>query len=162
MQPEEVSSILDIIPQQGMVLEIGTFHGMTAAIWAAERPNVIFFSVDPMRWRRAGLKWYVNRRDNMRLLTGTIDDLAVLKVAAAFDVIVVDGDHTHAACYHDLEVGLPLLKPAGRFVVHDYAKGTLRRTCARGVVHGVTDFCKTYGYRIDRVIETTAFLEKLS
>lgn len=96
----------------------------------------------------------------MRLLTGTIDDLAMLGVAAVFDVIVVDGDHSYASCFHDLEIGFGLLKPTGRIVVHDYAKGMLRRTCARGVILGVNDFCRTYRYKVDRVIETTAFLEK--
>ena len=32
MQPEEVTAILDIIPEKGIVLEIGTFHGVTASL----------------------------------------------------------------------------------------------------------------------------------
>jgi hypothetical protein len=158
MLQDEVDAILDIIPQSGVVLEIGTFHGLTVSKWAVERPNVIFFSIDPLHRRGAGLKWYENRKPNMRLLTGTIDDLELLKARNIFDVVVVDGDHSHIACRNDLEKGLALIKPKCPFAVHDYAKGTLRRTTARAVIRAVDEFCNIHSYRIDNVIGTTAFL----
>jgi predicted O-methyltransferase YrrM len=159
MLPEEYEAILDIIPQKGIVLEIGTFHGLTVSRWASERPNIIFFSVDPLQRRGAGLKWYENRKPNMRLLTGTIGDLELLNARHAFDVIIVDGDHSYAACHNDLETGLSLIKPKCPFAVHDYAKGTLRRTTARAVIRAVDDFCNIHRYKIDSVIGTTAFLK---
>jgi hypothetical protein len=159
MLQAEVDAILDIIPQSGVVLEIGTFHGLTVSKWAIERPDVIFFSIDPLHRRGAGLKWYENRKPNMRLLTGTIDDLELLKARSIFDVVVVDGDHSYIACRNDLEKGLALIKPRCPFAVHDYTKSTLRRTTARAVVRAVNDFCNTYDYKIDRIIGTTAFLE---
>ncbi|MCK9558109.1 MAG: class I SAM-dependent methyltransferase [Candidatus Cloacimonetes bacterium] len=160
MQPDEYEAILETIPHNGMVLEVGTFHGLTVSNWALQRPNTIFFSIDPLHWERSGLKWYENRRSNMRLLTGTTSDLETLKVTALFDVIFIDGDHDYLPCYRDLNICVKLIKSDGTLAVHDYAKGTLRRTTARAVVRAVRDFCRAYNYRIKKVVNTTAFLEK--
>jgi predicted O-methyltransferase YrrM len=159
MLPEEIEAILEIIPAHSIVLEIGTFHGVTVAQWAAARPDSIFFSIDPLHWKRAGLKWYENRLPNMRLLTGTVDDLLLLRVAPTFDIIIVDGDHSYCSCYRDLEVSLLVMKPGSTIAVHDFAKATLRRTAARAVIRAVKDFCKSHNYEVARVIGTTAFLE---
>jgi len=161
MLPEEIEAIQAIIPQKGIVLEIGTFHGVTVSTWAAARPDVTFLSVDPLLWKRAGLRWYENRRPNMRLLTGTVDDLMALRVAAIFDVVIVDGDHDYIPCYHDLESTYTLIKPGGSIAVHDYVKGRLRRTAARAVIRATNDFCRRYRYKIARTIGSTAFLEEI-
>ena len=160
MLPEELGVLLSLIPQKGNVLEIGTFHGLTAAHLAAKNPDVLFFSVDPLHWKRAGLKWYENRQPNMRLLTGTSTDLMVLKTGRVFDLIVVDGDHSYKACYNDLKVSSKLIKPGCVIAVHDYAKGTLRRTVARAVVRAVNHFCDRHKYKINDVVGTMAILER--
>jgi predicted O-methyltransferase YrrM len=159
MLQEEIEAILDIIPQEGIVLEIGTFHGVTVSKWAIERPNVTFFSIDPLHWKRAGLKWYENRQPNMRLLTGTSDDLMVLQVGRIFDLIIVDGDHSYNACYNDLKISNKLIKSGCPIVVHDYARGTLRRTVARAVVQAVNHFCRIWKYKIRQIVGTMAILE---
>lgn len=161
MLRSEIQAILDVIPQQGMVLEIGTFHGLTVSKWAAQRPGVVFISVDPLLWRSAGLKWYENRRPNMRLVTGTVDDLVVLTVGAVFDLAVVDGDHAFDACRHDLEVCKTLVKPDGILVAHDYAVAAGKRP-QKEVKPAVDAFCTEHGYRIDHVVGTTAFLQQIS
>ena len=155
----EFQAILDVIPQQGVVLEIGTFHGLTVSRWAAERPNVTFLSVDPLLWKRAGLKWYENRRPNMRLVTGTVDDLLMMKVNSVFDLAIIDGNHAHDPCYHDLEACLTLVKPNGLLVAHDYASAAGIRP-QRKVKPAVDAFCEKNTYRVDRVVGTTAFLQK--
>jgi predicted O-methyltransferase YrrM len=159
MLRSEIQAILDVIPQQGVVLEIGTFHGLTVSKWAIQRPGVVFVSVDPLRWRSAGLKWYDNRRPNMRLMTGTVDDLVLLAVGAIFDVAVVDGDHAFDACHHDLEVCRTLIKPDGVLVAHDYAVAAGKRP-QKEVKPAVDAFCEKHGYRIDLVVGTTAFLRQ--
>lgn len=161
MLVEEYEAILERLPNTGKVLEIGTFHGVTVSLWAMARPGVTFYSIDPLLWRRAGLKWYENRKPNMRLLTGTVDDLIELGVSTKFDAIIVDGDHSYNSCHRDLEVSSTLIKPDGLFAVHDFAKGTLRRTIARAVVRAVEDFCKSDDYGIDDIIGTTAFLKRM-
>ncbi|MHC4712975.1 MAG: class I SAM-dependent methyltransferase [Planctomycetota bacterium] len=40
--------------------------------------------------------------------------------ANQFDLIHVDGDHSEAACIHDLEMGLAACKPGGLVVIDDY------------------------------------------
>jgi predicted O-methyltransferase YrrM len=159
MLPEELDMLFSLIPQKGSVLEIGTFHGMTAAQLAIKNPNVWFFSVDPLHWKRAGLKWYENRQPNMRLITGTSSDLMVLKVGRVFDLIIVDGDHSYSACYNDLKISSKLIKAGCPIVVHDYAKGTLRKTVARAVVRAVNHFCNRTKYKIREIVGTMAILE---
>lgn len=162
MLVEEYEAILERLTDTGKVLEIGTFHGVTVSLWATARPGITFFSIDPLLWKRAGLKWYENRKPNMRLLTGTIDDLIELGVSTKFDAIIVDGDHSYNSCHRDLEVSATLIKPNGLFAIHDFAKGTLRRTTARAVVRAVQDFCKSHDYDIDYIVGTTAFLKKIN
>jgi predicted O-methyltransferase YrrM len=160
MLPEELETLLNLVPQRGVVLEIGTFHGVTAAQLAAKNPDVWFFSVDPLHWKRAGLKWYENRQPNMRLLTGTSDDLMVLKVGRIFDLIIVDGDHSYGTCYNDLKISSKLIKPGCVIVVHDYARGMLRKTVARAVVRAVNRFCSRSKYKIREIVGTMAILEE--
>jgi predicted O-methyltransferase YrrM len=159
MLPEELDLLFSLIPPKGIVLEIGTFHGATVAQLAIKNPDVTFYSIDPLHWKRAGLKWYDNRQPNMRLLTGTSDDLVVLQTGRVFDLIIVDGDHSYDACYSDLKISSKLIKPGCLIVVHDYAKGTLRRTLARAVVRAVNHFCRIWKYKIRQVVGTMAVLE---
>ncbi|MFA5766900.1 MAG: class I SAM-dependent methyltransferase [Candidatus Paceibacterota bacterium] len=159
MLPEELDALFNLVPKEGVVLEIGTFHGATVAQLAIRNPGVLFYSVDPLFWKRAGLKWYENRQPNMRLLTGTSADLMVLKTGRVFDLIIVDGDHSYDACYNDLKASEKLIKSGCPIAVHDYARGTLRKTLARAVVHAVNHFCRVRRYKIREIVGTMAILE---
>jgi len=45
---------------------------------------------------------------------------------AEFDILLIDGDHTHEGCQHDLETYWPHLKPGGVMVVDDYGCDSVR------------------------------------
>ncbi len=53
-----------------------------------------------------------------------------------FDVVFIDGDHSYEGCLGDLRATLPLVKPGGKIIGHDYAPYSLP------VVNAVQDFLK--------------------
>ena len=115
----------------GDVLEVGTFHGVTAARLAGQFPDRRIVSVDfwgqcAMAGNRPELKAYyiLNTKGlpNTELIEG--DSKAVLKELAAarrtFGVVFVDGDHSIDGAYADAVNGWPLVGPDGFLVFHDY------------------------------------------
>lgn len=119
--------------QAKRVLEIGTYHGATAAKLAAVAPEAVVTSLDIFRGVSA-TNWFRNRRRNQRLYVGTAQQLEA-EGAAGFDLIFVDADHRHGPCLADLHCAERMLAPGGRLFVHDYDLGRWP-----GVVKAVEEF----------------------
>ena len=131
MSAKQRAAIANLIPQSGLVLEIGTLSGVTVASWAKERPNASFLSVDPFKrapGTGAGYKknWIANKQPNMKLFVGTMANyrrkLWESDARPEYDVIVVDGDHSRDGCLNDLKQVEWFLKPSGVIVVDDYGR----------------------------------------
>jgi predicted O-methyltransferase YrrM len=104
------------------LLEVGSYRGYTTKILAAhvaEDARIVAFDRDSRHgetYRDTSLARKIERR------IGTVNAGAFSSDPPRFyDFIFLDADHTYAAVKHDTEVLLPLLKPSGIFVWHDYA-----------------------------------------
>lgn len=118
--------LLKNTPARGAVLEIGTWHGVTAAWLADQRPEAAILSVDifdACEGTPAGKQehWFTNRRPNMYLWVGTSQELmSVLSPAAQFDLILVDADHRYRPTLREIDAALTLCAPDGCILAHDY------------------------------------------
>jgi predicted O-methyltransferase YrrM len=149
MSRQEREFILEHIPATGHVLEVGTFHGVSAAAFAQARPGCQIVSVDSFphgagNGRKGwGVEpqirnWLYNQQENMSLIVGDISEAAKLFGKLYFNVIIVDGTHTAEACTNDLTRAMPLLKEDGVVVADDYKNPRWPE-----VAEAVDAFCKT-------------------
>ena len=149
----ELDALLTVVPAEGRFLELGTFMGVTAAVIADARPNLVIWSVD---WQntpalgRAGINgWQSNRRPNMRLLVAHTDDLDTLLPDHSFHGIFVDADHRYERVRHDLALAERLLRPGGVLLAHDYGHPWFD-----GPKRAVDEFCSHRPWRCECVIGT--------
>lgn len=115
-----------------VVLEIGSRYG-ASTIGMAQVAELVY-AVD---WHR-GDAWHGDEgvgdslnlfwaylakydlKDKVVPLVGRSEQLLPMFKQAMFDVVFVDGDHSYEGVRYDIEHSLPLLKPGGLMVVHDY------------------------------------------
>lgn len=115
------------------VLEIGTFQGFSAILWALSGAKW----VDAVDWHRGGqglgerdtlcecwanLKRY-GAQDTVRLHVGQSAPLLSLFSHCLWDLVFVDGDHDRALL--DTALAVPLVAPGGLMVWHDYPHWTV-------------------------------------
>ena len=113
-------AMMATLPDDARFLEIGTYHGLTAALLAEARPDVTVVSVDLLE-KCDNARWQSNRLENMRLFVGTAQQFQEIAAAAElFDGVLIDGDHPYAPCYRDLRTCHALVKANGVRVCHDY------------------------------------------
>lgn len=150
----EREALRELCADCARVLEIGTADGVTIAWLADEWPATFFVSVDTFPNRDDGVAgvlgnvalWLANRRRNMRLWVGTAQDFVAYAHDDLFDLAIVDGEHTYAACRADLDSAHRLTGPTAKLAVHDYHRPSdnVRRAvdefCARHDAHIVGRF----------------------
>jgi len=144
----QFAKLTQSIPRLGTFLEIGTWHGVTAAKLADDHPDAIIISVDPFIGYTGvpcDPNFYVrNRRDNMRCFVGTVQQLIPLwDTQNQFDVAFVDAVHKYPDALSDLMGASALLADGGRIFVHDYDEQQYP-----GVVQSVEAFCRQMGFQI--------------
>jgi hypothetical protein len=98
------------------VLEIGTLHGLSAALWAqlAERVTTIDIqasTVAPVVWNKLG----VADKISYRIVKSNEEKRQIVK-AENFDLAFVDGDHSHAGVKADFAC----VARCGAVLFHDY------------------------------------------
>jgi len=129
MNQREREALLEMMPPDGLMLEIGTADGWTVA-WLAERlPEARFVSVDtfPRPGEVRGAvgsfeRWRANARPNQALWVGTARRLAELFPFGVFDLTLVDGEHTFEACSEDLKAAGVLTSSRGTICLHDFER----------------------------------------
>lgn len=169
----EADFVLSLLPQNGSLLEIGTYHGFTISYMAAERPDVKFVSVDPFPQKRLDDKtdkypigntklWEQNKRQNNELFIGDIVGYIdyIVKCSSVdgmrqFDVIFIDGNHYYDYVIIDLENSIPLVKNGGVIAVHDYGKDS-----HRDVKIAVDEFVNKTAWFITEIKESVVILRR--
>lgn len=144
MTPGQRALILSAIKPGSRVLEIGTYHGATAALLAEAVSSASVLSIDIFR-KVTPDAWCANRRDNMTLFLGTVQEFAAFSGKPVFDVAIVDADHRYPYCLNDLLTAKTLLSDAGRLFAHDYAPDLNKWP---GVQRSVDEFCAQAGMHI--------------
>jgi predicted O-methyltransferase YrrM len=103
------------------ILEIGSYRGWTARSIAEHVPDatLVTVDIDPSHgeaYRDSEIAHRIERR------VGAVDpSLFTDHDQASYDLIFVDADHKYSSVKHDTEVVLPLVRPTGVVVWHDYA-----------------------------------------
>jgi len=130
-------------PANGRFLEVGTWHGATAAKIADLCPDALIVSVDDFS-QCTPENYQLNRRPNMRLVVGAFCGVVDHPdLAEPFDVIFVDAIHRYPHCLNDLRAASKLLKPGGVIFAHD-----CDARLYPGVVRSVDEFCAESGFEI--------------
>jgi len=161
MTDDQRAAILEELPEQGNVLEIGTGHGTTVAWWAQRRPAVTFVTVDnfevaPGTGPGDIEDWLTNHQPNQLLFRGTSAQFGAVALPV-FDAIFIDGDHSYEGCMADLILGKRLVVAGGKLMLHDY--GRMEVPSLRGVTKAADTFCPTYHWTVKRVLVCTAVME---
>lgn len=129
-------ALLECLPKQGIVAELGTAGGHFALeiLRRCEPVELHVFDLDMDRLRPEVEGSPLVRRhigDSSRNLAGLPD--------ASFDWIYVDGDHSYRGVVRDVTVAVEKLKPAGVLVFNDYVQMSPMEMLAYGVVPVVND-----------------------
>jgi predicted O-methyltransferase YrrM len=152
------------------VLEIGTFDGVTASLFAKHRPKAHITSVDPFTSRngRSGachlFCWYLNKRDNQSLIVGASSLLhREPHCRLRFEVVVIDGDHSEKGVMEDLRLATKILRQhaEARILCHDYIEDPEIEPDLAGVRRAVRGFCSAEGWGIEGKVESMACLRRL-
>ena len=142
------------------VLEIGSLFGRSTVCMAEVATQVV--SVDPhlgqaiegTRWEnQSTLEDFFNNLSAHGVCHKVVPVVAPIETASPllnsmFDLVFVDGDHSHEACLRDCEIAWRLLDLNGTIAVHDY--GTGYRHLA-GVTSAVNQFRRDHACAIRRV-----------
>lgn len=103
------------------MLEVGSFRGCTALMMINHAPDdATLVTVD--RAPNHG-DAYRDRPQATRIERRVCDITPAAfapDASGSYDLIFLDADHSYAAVKHDTEILLPLVKPDGFFVWHDY------------------------------------------
>jgi hypothetical protein len=151
------TELLDLIPENSTILEIGVFKGdfskeiinktkfkklFFVDIWQGEygsgdkdgNNHLIVESMESVY-----ISLYKQVLDNPDIHFIRMDSTNFLKnwYDKYFDAIYVDGDHTEEMVYSDLVLSLDKIKNGGLLMGHDYGS-------CWGVTNAVTKFCKEY------------------
>ena len=140
---ETYDIIVDAIPEDGIIVDIGSFlgrstHYLGTSLMNAGKEDVKIYCVDTFEGSsehaniklpkdfssifRENLKFFIGR-DMVRLCQGRSDDIAILErfEEATVDYVLVDGAHEYDAVKEDIINWWPKLKPNGVMFGDDYS-----------------------------------------
>lgn len=126
--------VLQELPDNPKLLEIGVFKGQTISLWKMLKPKAKVYGITPLN--SAGGVWesdyaadikHIHERfglDQPTIIKEYSQDEAAIEGAkkyAPFDVVYVDGGHTYEIAHDDLTNYAPMVKKGGYLVVDDAA-----------------------------------------
>ena len=137
---ETIASVAADVPDNGVIVEVGSFAGRSSVHWAANsRTSVAIYCIDPfdtviddysfehlqgnlsgVRGRLCGELFAEHTRAWAERLTAIAVASPPTCWVLAGDVIFIDGDHTAEGVTRDLEFWIDHLKPGGRLMGHDW------------------------------------------
>ena len=146
---ETYDIIVDQIPEDGKIVEIGSFYGrsthyLATSLFNANKLNVTIYCVDTFQGSsehvnlklpqdfsqifRDNLEYYINR-DMVIPMQGRSDDTKILEVfeEASIDYIMVDGAHEYEPVMDDITNWFPKLKKTGVMFGDDYGLEAVRQ-----------------------------------
>jgi precorrin-6B methylase 2 len=141
-----VASVAAGVPDNGVIVEVGSFAGRSSVHWAANsRPSVKIYCIDPfdtivddysfermqgnssgVRGRTAGELFAKNTQPWAKRVAAIPKLSPPSSWDRPADVIFVDGDHTFAGVTRDIEFWIDQLKPGGRLLGHDFDDARVR------------------------------------
>jgi predicted O-methyltransferase YrrM len=133
-----LSNYVRSLPRKSIIVEIGSFLGLSATIMSASRRDCRVICIDPCDlsgeegsladYQRLGLRgaaqyWrlWLNLAlygARARIIKATSQS-ALKKVHTKFNLLFIDGDHSYEACARDVHSYAPYLQSGGTLILHD-------------------------------------------
>lgn len=154
------------VPKGGNVVEIGSFRGGSAALFATVRPDVTIHCVDP--WIASAESYIYNgdifaefqentkQFDNIVPHRGLSEDIAK-EFDEPIDLLFIDGDHSFMGAYIDLLSWNKKCKPQSYTIMHDAEREGVRRAIIQ--YFGSLDLGHFYSRKM-YVVETDERLQR--
>jgi hypothetical protein len=141
--------LLEALPPDGIVAEVGTDRGRLAArIMAVARPRMLhIFELDITRISPENIGSQV-ADGRCRIHAGDYSELLRTMPDHMFDWIYVDGDHSYEGVKRDIAAAAPKLKPGGLMVFNDYAVWSVTSMRRCGVAKAANEFVVANGWSL--------------
>ena len=135
-------ALLDELPQDGVVAELGTYKGDFARqIVARAKPRELHLvDIDYSQFDPSGLA-----EPQVRCHRGLAHEVIASFPDDSFDWIYIDADHSHASALSDARASAAKIKPGGFMVFNDFAHADPRGG-RYGVHRAVVDFAIESGW----------------
>lgn len=125
--------LVDELPEQPKLLEIGVFKAATLSLWKMLRDNSQVYGVTPLDGRGTGWTqddYFAHIQkihtdfglDMPKLFVGGSAEREMVNAAfdeSPYDVVYIDGDHSTEGALFDLKNYAPMVKPGGFLVIDD-------------------------------------------
>jgi predicted O-methyltransferase YrrM len=130
--PEEIACVARHAAGRTRLAEIGVWQGATTRqLRSGMAPDATLFAVDPYPTGRLGISYQkiIAHREVGRVINGSVVWLEqtgveaaadpIVRAAAPFDFVFIDGDHTYEGLHGDWSAWSPLIAPSGIVALHD-------------------------------------------
>lgn len=169
MQPIEIDNLIDIIPQNAKLCEIGAWEGATASILLEKRPDIWVVSIENMQGGVGNANYSAISAKNLlsnlsshryryNAFIGTsVEFTQKIGVRKLFDIVIIDAGHDEANALQDLYAADILVMHEGKIIVHDYHSNL---PSLAGVKHAVDRFIESDKWKIIQNFGLSVLLEK--
>ena len=160
---EAYDQIVDQIPDNGKIVEIGSFLGrstnyLATSLYNADRFDVTIYCIDTFEGssEHVNLKFFIGR-EMVIPCQGRSDSPEILEKFEneSIDYIMVDGAHEHEAVLDDIENWWPKLKPEGVMLGDDFELESVSEA-----VRVMMPKLGTHGFSVNGSTEKTWFTSK--
>jgi predicted O-methyltransferase YrrM len=137
-----LSNHVRLLPRKSIIVEIGSFLGLSATIMSASRRDCRIICIDPCDlsgeedslacYQRLGFRGaaqYCMLWLNLTLygararIIKATSQSALKKLHTKFNLLFIDGDHSYEACARDVQSYSPYLQLGGTLILHDAIEG---------------------------------------
>lgn len=144
--------LVDMIPDYGVAVEVGTDRGGYAKDICTRKPNVDFYTIDPwlpynegdevkdvakMEEIQKEARETLSVYPNCTIIHDTSMNAVKLFDDNSIDFVFIDGNHEYEAVYEDVVEWTRKVKPGGIVAGHDYKKDDFRKY---GVIEAVNKY----------------------
>ena len=140
-------NILDLLPKDGVVAEIGTQEGeFSRKIYDKLKPKELhLFDIEFDPFYRRNIfpdvpeNFFLHKGDSSTLLSSFPDQF--------FDIIYIDGDHSYEGVKKDADVAIRKIKSHGYLWFNDFTIWSPIEMIDYGVPYVVSEICRNYSYK---------------
>lgn len=140
-QDATLFNLAKTIPNDGVIIEIGSFKGKSTSCLASACANTnrVVYAIDPFQTKPSeeysediwtysinDIKDNLNKLgliEYVKLVQGYSQEVGV-NWSTKCDMLFIDGAHTYEGCLSDFNLFFKWLKPNGIFALHDVAEGS--------------------------------------
>lgn len=116
---EILEDIAKTVPKNGVIVEVGSYLGLSASAWAgAADPSVKIYCIDYF-YDFESFRKNTTDYKNIIPIRGQSPN-AIKYPGDMIDVFFLDAAHENPSDWFNIEYFLPLIKPGGLFIGHDY------------------------------------------